>query len=248
MFRTLLAAALSLMVFSTSARADIVIEGFESGNLSQYALFGSQGMGAALVDTIYAHDGKYGLGMGSDEYWYLRTDAGATLSRGDSFFVWVRLTDGSTSNGGQTYFGFGSSATNTYAAVLAPNAGSMQIQEDNPTARLFNSIASVSQTFVANSWYKVGVNWTTSGQITVNLFGSDGTTLINTVSVTNNDISTGGIGFRVFHDEGGGTSPNNMFDTVTKISAVPAPPAVVLVGLGAGCVAVRRYVVRRATA
>jgi hypothetical protein len=35
-------------------------------------------------------------------------------------------------------------------------------------------------------------------------------------------------------------------DVVT--SPVPAPPAVVLVGLGAGCVALRRYVSRRATA
>ena len=32
------------------------------------------------------------------------------------------------------------------------------------------------------------------------------------------------------------------------VSAVPAPPTVVLVGLGAGCVALRRYVGRRATA
>jgi hypothetical protein len=34
----------------------------------------------------------------------------------------------------------------------------------------------------------------------------------------------------------------------TQTSPVPAPPAVVLVGLGAGCVALRRYVGRRATA
>jgi hypothetical protein len=33
-----------------------------------------------------------------------------------------------------------------------------------------------------------------------------------------------------------------------KFATVPAPPAVVLVGLGAGCVALRRYVGRRATA
>jgi hypothetical protein len=32
------------------------------------------------------------------------------------------------------------------------------------------------------------------------------------------------------------------------LTPVPAPPAVVLVGLGAGCVALRRYVGRRATA
>jgi hypothetical protein len=34
----------------------------------------------------------------------------------------------------------------------------------------------------------------------------------------------------------------------TVVSPVPAPPAVILVGLGAGCVALRRYVGRRATA
>jgi hypothetical protein len=37
-------------------------------------------------------------------------------------------------------------------------------------------------------------------------------------------------------------------DFATTTSPVPAPQAVVLVGLGAGCVAVRRYVGRRATA
>jgi hypothetical protein len=47
-----------------------------------------------------------------------------------------------------------------------------------------------------------------------------------------------------------GFSPSENFrlsgDVVT--SAVPAPPAVVLVGLGAGCVVLKRYVHRRATA
>jgi hypothetical protein len=35
---------------------------------------------------------------------------------------------------------------------------------------------------------------------------------------------------------------------IIKSDVVPAPPAVVLAGLGAGCVALRRYVGRRATA
>ena len=44
---------------------------------------------------------------------------------------------------------------------------------------------------------------------------------------------------------------NNFSANITftpNTSPVPAPPAVVLVGLGAGCVALRRYVGRRATA
>jgi hypothetical protein len=38
------------------------------------------------------------------------------------------------------------------------------------------------------------------------------------------------------------------YQFLSEPSPVPAPPAVVLVGLGAGCVALRRYVGRRATA
>jgi hypothetical protein len=47
------------------------------------------------------------------------------------------------------------------------------------------------------------------------------------------------------------TVPNseiNSFELDGRLSPVPAPPAVVLVGLGAGCVALRRYVQRRASA
>jgi hypothetical protein len=35
---------------------------------------------------------------------------------------------------------------------------------------------------------------------------------------------------------------------LTTVTAVPAPPAVVLVGLGAGCIALKRYAGRRAVA
>jgi hypothetical protein len=41
---------------------------------------------------------------------------------------------------------------------------------------------------------------------------------------------------------------NLIFSEGINVTPVPAPPAVVLVGLGAGCVALKRYVGRRATA
>jgi hypothetical protein len=45
-----------------------------------------------------------------------------------------------------------------------------------------------------------------------------------------------------------GTDADSLEVIVPSATPVPAPPAVVLVGLGAGCVALRRYVGRRATA
>jgi hypothetical protein len=59
---------------------------------------------------------------------------------------------------------------------------------------------------------------------------------------------------RIYNNAGSGSPTADPSDglltefTVTRTSSVPAPPAVVLVGLGAGCVALRRYVGRHATA
>jgi hypothetical protein len=56
----------------------------------------------------------------------------------------------------------------------------------------------VPQTYIANRWYKVIVEWTVGGLIDVYLYDSDGSTLLNTISATDNTWNSGGIGFRGF--------------------------------------------------
>jgi hypothetical protein len=71
--------------------------------------------------------------------------------------------------------------------------------------------------------------------------------------LTKNSLNLSGVAIdelRIRLDASGTTNAGfEMADNVrlTTVNAVPAPPAVVLVGLGAGCVALKRYVGRRAT-
>jgi hypothetical protein len=67
----------------------------------------------------------------------------------------------------------------------------------------------------------------------------------NIVSGTVHDYFTGAANFN-YQNNDASTNFRLSGDVVT--STVPAPPAVVLVGLGAGCVALRRYVGHRASA
>lgn len=191
-----------LFVLATSlctAHADTTLEGFESGNLDAYTAYTANtgvGQSTASVGTAYAHDGSYGLGLNGGN-WYLRSNPGVTLSQGSTFSTWIKFSDLAS----RAYLGFGSSATGTYAAVLGPNTNSMLLQHDAPlTNSTFTDLSTVDQTFTTNTWYNLQVSWAVGGLITENLYGSDGVTLLNTTSATDNSITTGSIAFRAFGD------------------------------------------------
>lgn len=218
---------------ASTAYANVVIEGFESGNLDGYTRENVTSPQVATVSPTDAHDGAEGLGLDGTT-WYVRSDAGATLSRGDSFFGYVRLGDRS----GRAYLGFGSSTTSTYAVVLGPNTGQFLIQEDDPATGSFNDLAATDATFVAADYYKVLVNWALSGLITAQVFDGVTNALVSTVSTTNLDIASGGIAFRAFSMTG--TVPD-AFDTITRV-AVPEPTTSALFAIAglAGALALRR--------
>ena len=119
----------------------------------------------------------------------------------------------------RTYFGFGSTSTGTLDMALCENTGTLALQYV-PGYSTYNEIASVAQTWQINHWYRFEINWGTSGTIIGRLYDSDGVTLLNTVTATNTNITSGGISFRGF-------GSTKYFDTVTKGSstAVPMTPA-----------------------
>ena len=215
---------------------DTIIEGFENGNLSNYtahAAFGG-GQTTAAVASTYAHDGSYGLGLDGDD-WYVRNDSTVQLAQGERFSAWIHTPVAA----GREYFGFGASPTSTYDVFLGSNTNQFGIQDATYSTASFTDLSDVNQTYSNSTWYKVVINWGAGGTITAQLFASNGTTLLNTVSANDNTITSGGIAFRGF-DSGPGA-----FDTVTLVTTTPEPSTVTLlliagVVLGVACARDRR--------
>ena len=220
------AAALTVaMMTGTPVRAGI-IEDFEAGppGLANYTDTGSAG---ASITAGAAHDGNFGLNIANagPGGWIYRTDAPVQVGQGHTLSAWAQVGPD-----GRAYFGFGASANGALSVVMGSNTGTFIIQDNAGYG--FSEIAAVTQSFQASHWYRIDVVWGVGGSIIANLFDSDGTTLLNTVSATDNSVTSGGIAFRGI--EFG--QPNNLvnFDTicVDNCVATPEPTALVLLTTG----------------
>ena len=178
-----------------------LVEGFESSDM--WNIVGGGYRINAVRSTAAAHDGTYGLDQQGTGQWIYRSDAAAQVTVGDTLSVWL---DFSGSADGRAYFAFGATATGTLSLVAAPNTGQFLIQQNVGFG--FGDVAAVNQTFVANHWYRLEVDWGTSGAIVGKLFDSNGTTLLQTVSGATTAITSGGFGFRSIGSD-------KFWDTVT---------------------------------
>ena len=102
---------------------------------------------------------------------------------------------------------------------MAPNSTQFIIQDN--TGYNYVDLAAQSQSYQANHWYLLKVNWGLGGAITATLLDSNGTTVLNTVSASSTAFTAGGIGFRSFEAA-------MYWDTVTKNGGVGGGYTVVL--------------------
>ena len=79
--------------------------------------------------------------------------------------------------------------------VLAPNSGQFIIQS-NPGFATYNNLTAVNQTYAANTWYLVQVEWSTTGNVIANLYASNGTTLLKSIEAFNVTTTPGTFAFR----------------------------------------------------
>ncbi len=201
--------------FNVAARASTtarLIESFETSEM--YNVVGGPLTGS--LSTVAAHDGNFGLDLANGNDWIYRDDSAAQVKAGDTLSVWLQF---SGSADGRAYFGFGSTASGTLSLVAAPNTGQLILQ-DNAGYSNYVNLAAVNQTFAANHWYRLEVDWSTTGTIVGKLFDSNGTTLLQSVTASTTAITSGGIAFRA-------TGSDKYFDTVTdtpgvNTNAVPA--------------------------
>ena len=164
------------------------VEGFETP--VAYALFGAT-KPTASTSTLAAHDGSYGLLMTSASDWMYRGDSSGYVQAGDTMSVWMDfpiLADG------RAYLTFGSSSTGTLSLVAAPNTNQFVLQNNSGWG--FVNLAAAPQTWLTNHWYRLEVDWWTNGTIVGQLFDSNGTTQLNSVTGSTTAITSGGIGFR----------------------------------------------------
>ncbi len=204
---TLTASSVSL-TGATSAAFNItsatrLIEGFETSD--SWNIVGNTFI-TGFRATYAAHDGTYGFVQENNNEWIYRSDAAAQVQAGDTTSVWLQFAG---SADGRAYFAFGASSTGTLSLVAAPNTGQLIIQS-NPNYG-FSNLASVSQSYLPNHWYRLEVDWGTSGKIIGKLFDSNGTTQLNSVTATTTAITSGGIGFRAI-------GHNKYWDTVTAFA------------------------------
>ena len=186
----------------TGGAAPVSLQNFDDGVLTGYTFIAPNN---ASVTAAAAHDGPFGLqleaGAGG---WMWRNDSAVAVQQGDTISAWVRAAGAPT---GRLYVGFGASATGTLSMVLAGSTNQLLLQR-NP-AFVSEEIGMVPQTWEANKWYRFEIVWGVGGSITGRLFDSDGTTLLNTVTATDNTITSGGLAFRSF-------GPTHYVDSVQK--------------------------------
>lgn len=214
---TLIASAALIFGITQTATAGVIIEDFEDGSLSEYSVSTGSGITSAGIAASGAHDGALGLNTVSSSQWIYRDDI--TVSEGDTLAWWVLL-----GNSGRAYMGFGADDEGTQSFVLASNTRDIRFQ--NNFDYRYQELDTSSQGFDFNKWYLAEVVWGLGGLVTGNLYDSDGTTLLNSVSSTVGYSTSGGLAFRGFS--------NVSFDTVTltRGANVPTPGVGLLMGLG----------------
>lgn len=182
-----------------------LIEGFETSG--SWHVVGGFSI-TAYRSTAAAHDGTYGLDDYNGNDWIYRNDAGALLHAGDTVSVWLKFAGAAN---GRAYFGFGASSVGTLSLVAAPNTGQLILQQNLNYG--YADLASVSQSYLANHWYRLEVDWGVSGTIVGKLFDSNGTTLLRSVTAATTAITSGGIAFRSIGND-------KYYDTVTATYGV----------------------------
>ena len=174
--------------FNVTSSTTVTLEGFESPE--NYRLAGGFPLTASFASAA-AHDGAMGLKTTPGNDWIYRDDAAAQVQQGDTLSVWVEFAG--TSNV-QAYFGFGSGTGGTLSLVASPGTNQLLIEDNTNWGATVLGTASLS--YQAMHWYRLQVEWSTTGAIIGQVYDSDGATLLGSVAAGDSAYTSGGFGFK----------------------------------------------------
>ncbi|MBN2513780.1 MAG: S8 family serine peptidase [Sedimentisphaerales bacterium] len=198
------------------------VEDFEDQTLTEYLSTSTNMDGFSIIPSA-AHDGLQGLEVyGLAGQWIYRNDPLVHVQQGSLISVWIRSE---ATMAGRAYFGFGADAAGTLSVVMAGNTKQLLLHR-NPGFG-YEILAEASQQWLANHWYRMEISWRPGGDIIVDLFDSDGTTLLNSITGSDAAVTSGGIAFRGFLGA-------KYFDTVQVASPTNTDPDFYALSLSQG--------------
>src|SRR5258706_1890238 len=119
-----------------------------------------------------------------DPSWAFRSDVRAG-SPGDTLSCWIRPGPAS----GRAFLGFGFSSSDSYnmvcwSLVAASDTGQLILQQNFFSLRDTDVLA-VDQVWQPGKWYRMAVQFLTTSSVVCELYDSDGSTLLNSLSYSN---------------------------------------------------------------
>jgi len=209
----------------TAAHA-IILDDFESGNLSTYTT--ANGGAFASVTGAAAYSGNFGVSFPSTTGPAFYYDTARVTSAGTQTRAKVRAT----TDGGRIYLGVNASAGGTWSAVLGWNTSQLILQNNSGWG--FVTSASAAFDPVANTWYTLEMDWKANGDMIVNVYDDPGANLLATTGAVSTGLTgSGGVSFRGFSGTGGEIHMDN-------IEAVPEPATMAALGIGVAAMLRRR--------
>lgn len=190
-------------------KGDLVVDNFEDQDITEYG--GDTGFYRAVDESTVSAEARNGTAL-------LECDMGAvdTPRRisstadlndypvpGDKFRCWLRM-GGDPNNNQAVGFYFG-----TQGANGDPNGYRVDLkQSSTPDYRIRKldnggtNLATASQSYTADNWYEVKVDWQTDGTITATLYDDQGSQL-NEITGSDSTFTDGGVGFHANQSAGG---------------------------------------------
>ena len=174
-----------------------MVEDFETGGTWPWSPW-VQGTTTAggTIDADNAHDGALGI---DNVQWYYRTDVTFGSTPGQRLSMWAQPH---SSSEGIAILGFSADSTGTRMLSLQVFTSEFSFRNIINDYTGWQTPLEVAQTYEADVWYRMEVEYNGDGEYTGRLYSSDGTTLLNEMTHDFGDEQSGGIAIRSYPSDG----------------------------------------------